>query len=474
VIPLSAAEAGAALGLRPLRSDVCAVSTDSRNLRPGDLFIALRGEVHDGHGFVEAALNAGAAGAVVERGFAAPEEHRERVYQVPDTLAALSALARAVRSKSRARVIGVTGSVGKTSTKDILRTLAAMAGPVLATNANENNEVGVPLTLLRLEAGTAVAVIEMGMRGEGQIASLASIARPHVGVITKVAPVHLELLGSLERIAAAKAEMLGGLEPDGVAVVPLSAPYSLGELEARAARVIRFGFGQGEEAAEVWGRAGPVVGGKRLLEVDWGRGRGAVELTWSSRHRLENAIGAIAAAYAAGLDPLLLLEYLPETVFTPLRGDEFEVDGILVLDDTYNANPAAMRSALDTLRDRAGERGGRAVAVLGDMLELGPGADGFHREVGLYAAECGVEILWALGQYSRAMVEAFWDGARLEPDARYLPRTQESDEECRALGVELAFNLRRGDAVLVKASRGLRLERVVEGLREGLRERGPG
>jgi UDP-N-acetylmuramoyl-tripeptide--D-alanyl-D-alanine ligase len=467
MIPLDGEEAGRALGLAALAQPVVGVSTDTRTLQPGDLYVALRGERHDGHDFVDAAFAAGASGAVVQEGHGAAPL-RGPLYPVPDTLAALGALAAAVRSKSAARVLGITGSVGKTSTKDILRTLASVFGPVVATHANENNEVGVPLTLLRLEPGTASAVVEMGMRGRGQIAALASIARPQVGLITKIAPVHLELLGTLDEIAAAKAELLSQLQPAGVGVVPYSAPYEFDYFTAGDARVVRFGFGPGEEAADVWGAVRRGDGNKRVLELRWDEGEAEVELSWSSRHRFENAVGALAAAHAAGWDPAQCLAVLPETVFTPLRGDEFESGAVLVLDDTYNANPAAMRSALDTLRDRAGDRGGRAVAILGDMLELGPDAERFHREVGLYAADSGVDILWAVGAHSRAVVESFCSAVSARQEGRDLTDSHLEDEECREIGLRMGSRLRPGDAVLVKASRGLRLERVVEGLRRSL------
>lgn len=480
MIPLTAHEAGAALGLPRLCSDVPGVSTDSRRIRPGDLFVALVGEAYDGHDFVAPALAAGASGAVVlvdrapllaaglSSGSPAP-----CLYPVSDTVAALGVLARAVRRKSQARVIAVTGSVGKTSTKDLLRSLVAGYGPSVATEGNQNNEIGVPLTLLRLEVDTQVAVVEMGMRGRGQIAALAQIAEPDVGLITNVAPVHLELLGSLEEVGRAKAELLKGLRPGGAGVIPWGSSLLEGEASRAGRRIVRFGFGPGGEAADIWGELRRAAGGRRLY-LRWPEGQAELELPWTSRHRYENSVGAAAACWAAGLDLTLSLRDLAETVFTPLRGEEAWIGGTLILNDTYNANPPAMRAALDSLADRAGDVGGRAIAVLGDMLELGPEADRYHREVGIYAAECGVEALWGIGPQSKAMVEGFAAQAGAEADYRHLPSLGDEEIPGTSALTDLMLNLRPRDVVLVKASRGMRLERVVEVLREALVEREAG
>jgi UDP-N-acetylmuramoyl-tripeptide--D-alanyl-D-alanine ligase len=465
MIPLTAEEAGRALGLGPLAAPVTGVSIDSRTLRAGDLFVALRGEIHDGHDHLKEALDRRAGAAVVRLGFTAPADLPSRpLYHVPDTGAALGALGAAVRTKGRAQVIGVTGSVGKTTTKDILRTMASVAGSVTYTQANQNNEVGVPLTLLAMTDTDRVAVVEMGMRGLGQVALLSSWARPDVALITKVAPVHLELLGDLEKVARAKAEILSGLAPGGVGVIPWQAPFLEAEVATVNHPLMRFGFGPGEEAADVWGTLSS-GGGERRLRVRWPEGEAEVALPWASRHRFENAVGALAAVYAAGLDVGACLDVLPETVFTPLRGDETLVRGLLVLDDTYNANPQAMRTALDTLRDRAVEMGGRAVAVLGDMRELGEGSQGYHREVGLYAAESGVDLLWGVGQESRAMVDAYLSHPSLEGEARSLPLLPAEQEEVRLLAEELTLELKVNDVVLFKASRGVQLDRLVQELR---------
>jgi UDP-N-acetylmuramoyl-tripeptide--D-alanyl-D-alanine ligase len=465
VISLTAEEAGRALGCERLCAPVTGVSIDSRTIAAGDLFVALKGEAHDGHDHVQDALARGASGAVVREDFAQQASLPSScLYRVPDTGEALGALAAAVRMRSRAVVVGVTGSVGKTSTKDILRTMASTAGPVTYTLGNQNNEVGVPLTLFNLTEETRIAVVEMGMRGHGQIAQLSSWARPDVALITKVAPVHLELLGDLAQVARAKAEIFSGLSSRGIGVIPWQAPFLDVQVASADHPVVRFGFGPLEEAADVWGM---VVrdGSVRRLKVRWPEGEGEVKIPWASRHRFENAIGALAACRAAGLNVESCLQVLPETVFTPLRGDELLVGGVLILDDTYNSNPHAVRSALDTLKDRAAEMGGRAVAVLGDMLELGVDSQSYHREVGLYAAECGVDVLWAVGTESKALVQGYSTQAPAHACSRHVEGLDDGSMDAAEVANSLILRLRMNDVVLLKASRGVRLERVAAELK---------
>ena len=362
MIPLTAEEARDALGLASFPGAVEAVSIDSRTIRPGDVFVALRGERFDGHAFVAQALEAGAGVAIVSESWWGGPDAKElspalsaRVAPVTDTLAALGDLAGAVRRKSGAKVIAVTGSVGKTSTKDLIATMARRVGRVVSTSANQNNEIGVPLTLLSLEADTEVAVVEMGMRGAGQIAALARIAEPDVGVVTNIHPVHLELLGSLEGIAEAKAELIVELRAACTAVVPADcaplAPY----LAGIRCRTLRFALGPRHEDAEIWGLVtGRRAAGGVALAVRWPDSQAEVEIPFASRHRLENAMAAVAACYGAGLAVAECLPGMRDVVFTPARGDVVEVGPWSIIDDTYNANPAAVRAALDDLVDLAG------------------------------------------------------------------------------------------------------------------------
>jgi UDP-N-acetylmuramoyl-tripeptide--D-alanyl-D-alanine ligase len=488
MITLTAAEGAAALGLETLPFSVQGVSIDSRSLRSGDLFVAIKGERFDGHDFVAQALDKGACGAVVEssrreccaavpacgRGAAAGlgRARAEALYPVDDTLTALGALARAVRRKSTATVIAVTGSVGKTGTKDLIAAMAARSGPTLATSGNQNNEIGLPLTLLALDSETAVAVVEMGMRGRGQIAALCRVAEPDVGVITNIHPVHLELLGSLEAIAEAKAEICQGVRAGGRVVLPVREPVLERVACAAGRAVVHFAAGLGREIAEVFvenkGRVG--AEGSRL-EFAWPGGRMTIDAPFSSRHKIENASAAAAAVFAAGLPLDRCLPGLADICFSPSRGDRIEAGGIYILNDTYNASPVSMHAALDELLAVATERNGRPVAILGDMLELGAESERYHRQVGRYAAEAGVKLLWGLGDRAKAMV----DGYRAVPGAFGADRNEaevELEDETRCGydpdvehgAVRLLGSLRRGDVVLVKASRALRLERVVEAI----------
>lgn len=469
MISLTAEEAAAALEVARVAQPVHGVATDTRTLRPGDLFVALRGETYDGHSFLASAFAAGAGGAVVESGASLGAGSgggqglpTERLYRVPDTRVALGTLARAVRRKSAARVLAVTGSVGKTSTKDLLRAAAGRFCPVIATEANQNNEVGVPLTLLRLVPETGVAVVEMGMRGRGQILELGRIAEPDVGLVTKIAPVHLELVGDLAGVAAAKGEVFRALRPGGVAVIPADEPLLEEQVERAGRRVVRFCYA-GCAPAEVKGRATHVSESRALLEIIWPEGEVEIEVPFSGRHRLENAVAALAACYAAGLPMAACAEGLPDAEFTPLRGDEYRVGDVVVIDDSYNANPTATRVALDDLVRRARDEKGRPVAVLGDMLELGPESRRYHREIGAYAAAVGVRSLIGVGPLSVAMVDGFGAVGGDPSAGRGRDGMHIADLES-GLATILA-RIRPGDVVLVKGSRSMRLERVVGELR---------
>ena len=342
---------------------VTGVKIDSRLVEPGDLFVA----IGQGKDFLAEARSRGAAATLVPK----------------DAFAAVGALGSAIRERSSARVVGITGSTGKTSTKDILRALCSAVARTVAAEASFNNELGVPLTLCRLEPDTEACVLELAMRGLGQIAALAEIARPQIGVITGVGPVHLELVGTVAAVAQAKAELIEALPPGGVAIVPSDvkelAPYLRREdLELRR-------FGPGDVlSAEVDGeRTNAVlsVGGREL------------ELTFNfvARHHLLNALAALHAYDALGLPLDRAHEGAAAIAFSRWRGEELPLDGGgLLINDAYNANPMSMRAALDHLADRAGPR--RRVAVLGDMAELGPDAPRYHLEVGRHASAVGVDV----------------------------------------------------------------------------------
>ncbi|HTX31682.1 MAG TPA: UDP-N-acetylmuramoyl-tripeptide--D-alanyl-D-alanine ligase [Solirubrobacteraceae bacterium] len=418
---------------------------DSREAGPDVLFIGLPGSQTDGGRFAGAALEAGAWGAIVA------EEHVESARQpgtggailvASDPLRALQRLATAWRRELGARVIGVTGSTGKTSTKDLLLTVLAPHVRTVASRANFNTEVGLPLEVLAAPAGTEVLVLEMAMRGAGQIAELAEIAEPDVGVIVSIGPVHLELLGTIEAIAAAKAELVAGLPSGATAVVPASEPLLEPHLRADVETIT---FGEG--------------GDVRLLDAEGDRLRiqapGGVidlEVSFTQAHLRRNLLAAVAAAGAVGVVPSGRVEL----ALTPGRGQRARLgSGVTLIDDCYNANPMSMRAALEDLAESArNEAGSRRVAVLGDMLELGPDEHGFHAEVGEQAAQAGVELLVTVGPRAAAMSEHF---------AGHVCSVQDAAEAATVVP-EL---LHTGDVVLVKGSRGVGLELVCRALRNG-------
>ena len=435
----------------PLRASV-----DSRTLAPGELFVGLRGEHVDGGTHAARALEAGAWGVLVtpEHAHAAVEATvagaggkgasgagspgaAGAVLSHPDPLAGLHALARAWRRELRVRgamVVAITGSTGKTSTKDILAALLGERLRVAASPQNLNTEVGLPLALLAAPADTELLVLEMAMRGAGQIAELTAIAEPDVGVIVNVGPAHLGLLGSLEAIAAAKAELIAGLAPGASAVVPAGEPLLAKHLRAD---VTTIAFGEGGEVSLIERRAD----GSVLI----GHGESEIELwpSFSQAHNLSNLLAAVAAARALGYTPRGRLDVR----FSAMRGQRVRLPGgAVAVADCYNANPMSMRAAIDELCESAP---GRRVAVLGDMLELGPEGPGMHREIGAHADARGVEVLVTVGPLAAEMRTSFRGESHAVADAR-------------AAGELLDGLLREGDTVLVKGSRGVGLEAVLE------------
>jgi UDP-N-acetylmuramoyl-tripeptide--D-alanyl-D-alanine ligase len=415
--------AGAAAG--PARAVI-----DSRAVEPGDLFVGLPGSQVDGGRFAAGALEAGAWGVLVAPSWS-DGLAGGAILAADDPLAALGSLARAWRRELGSAVIAVTGSVGKTSTKDLIAAVLSRQRSVVASRANFNTEIGMPLEILAAPAGTEVLVLEAAMRGFGQIAELAAICEPDVGVITNIGPVHLEQVGSLEGVARAKGELLAGMRDGGTAVVPageaLLDPYLRPGL-----RVRRFGDG-GDVVLD--GDA-VVADGERL----------DIELAFTARHQRRNALAAVAAALAVGVRPTGRVE----APTGALRGELVALpDGAVVINDCYNASPLSMRAALDDLAGR--EAAGRRVAVLGDMLELGAEEAALHRQVGSLAEEAGVELLVTVGPRAAAMLDTFDGEGYAVADAG----------EAAALTAEL---IGPGDVVLVKGSRGVGLEVVAPAL----------
>ncbi|MGH2454014.1 MAG: UDP-N-acetylmuramoyl-L-alanyl-D-glutamate--2,6-diaminopimelate ligase [bacterium] len=429
------------------------VSSDTRTLRSGDLFVALRGPRTDGHRFIGAAASKGAAGAVAAALANDLDLGAMPVFLVPDTLRALGAIAARYRRGLAAEVIGVTGSVGKTSVVLLTASVLGQRFRVVQSEENWNAEIGVPLTLLRAQAGTTqVIVTEMAMRGPGEIRDLVDLARPRIGIVTNVGEAHLGRLGSVEQIAAAKGELIEGLPADGVAILNADDPWT-DRLAARArCRVVRFGL---EGAEEV--RAESIRAGERTIafRLHAGEDSADVVLPLAGRHQVANALAAAAAGMALGVPAGLIGAGLERAAHPSRRLQIEEAGPLLILDDSYNASPRSVRAALEALAQIAGPR--RRVVVLGDMKELGDASADLHREIGREAARSGVALVVAVGPEAQALAE----GAREILSSAAVAHAADPDA---AIAV-LREALRPGDALLVKGSRAMGLEAVVEALR---------
>jgi len=433
------------------------VSIDSRTVAFGDLFIPLKG-ITDGHAYIADAIRAGAAGFLIERGTIAagmkPPAGALFAVEVADTLRAFQEIAKYYRTKLRATVVGITGSTGKTTTKDMLACLLATSMKAVSTAKNYNNEIGVPLTILEADSETSVLVIEMAMRGPGQIEELAGIAMPHIGVVTNIGEAHIELLGSQEEIARAKAELIEAIPPEGVTILNADCVWSTSISERTPARMVTYGIAGGDVRAsgidvDQLGRA------VFRLTIDDPSGY-LVRLAVPGRHNVYNALAAIAAGLELGLriDDMRLA--LAECKPSSMRMEVISVEpDVLILNDAYNANPVSMLAALSTLMDV--EAKGRRIAVLGDMLELGHISADAHRQIGEAVATLGADILVAVGTESQQMAEA---AVRSGMGHKAVIACANADTAAQVLG-QLVMER---DVVLVKASRGMGLEKVVESL----------
>lgn len=450
----SHAQAEAATGGRATAPfEATGIAIDSRQLQPGDLFVALSA-ARDGHDFVADALARGAAAAMVSR---IPQGVSGPCLVVPDVLAGLTALGAAGRARARARVVAVTGSVGKTSTKEMLREMLAEFGTVHAAEASFNNQWGVPVTLARLPAEADFAVVEIGMNHAGEILPLARLTRPHVALITAIAPAHIEHLGSLDAIAREKADIFRGLEPGGVAIWPADTPTA--PILAAAAGPAGQGFGvAGGELRLLSTRAGQgalvtrlQVGGLELL----------VRLVDAGPHFALNALGCLAVAQALGLDLALAAQALGRWQPPAGRGrretvllDAATGDSFTLIDDAFNANPVSMAAALDVLAAVAPGPGGRRVAILGDMLELGPSEIADHAALATHPAMGAIAVVHCVGPRMAHLHAALPPGRR----GRQVDRVED-------LGARLSRLVHPGDVVLVKGSKGSLVSRAVDLLR---------
>jgi len=434
-------------------ADATSVSIDSRAVEPGTLFVAMRGDRSDGHAFLGDALARGAAGALVER----DPEGASPAIVVDDTGRALLDLAADERAALHATVVGITGSTGKTCTKDLTAAVLAGRFTVRASPASFNNEVGVPLTILGADERTEAVVCEMGSRGIGHIAMLCAVARPRVGVVTNVGVAHLELFGSRENVARAKGELIEALPDDGVAVLNADDPAVRAYAELTSARRVTFGFGPDADVRAVDVALDDQARASFTLVA--GDDREPVELAVPGEHMVANALAAAACGVALGVTPAECASALKGAKVSAWRMETFTTaDGVHVINDAYNANPQSMDAALRTARLIARES--RLLAVLGHMAELGPIANEEHLRLGELVARIEVDRLITVGPEAREVQRAaVREGVALR-DAAHHDAIEDALRDLRE-------HVRPGDVVLIKASRVAGLERMAEALRDG-------
>jgi len=432
----------AELGLA-MQSDaqVTGWSVDSRTLRPGDLYFALRGPNHDGHAFIGEVLKKGAVGVVVDR----EVEVDAPLLRVSDSLAALQKLASSARREWGGDVVGVTGSAGKTTTKDVIAEMLSEAFKTAKTEGNLNNHVGLPLSLLRIDDQARIAVLEMGMNHAGEIRALAEIAKPNVGVVTNVGWAHMESFDSIDGIAAAKRELIEALPPDGTAVLNSDDARVAAFSTSHAGPVVTFGE---SEKADVRAEDVKFTEGGVTFRV----GATRFESPLTGRHSVSNLLAGIAVAGIYGIAPDRLTDRVRNIQPGKMRGERLQHRGILVFNDCYNSNPDAARAMLAVLRDTPAKR---RIAVLGEMLELGPWAEPLHRDVGSYAAECGIDVLVGLRGAACYMLDAAKRSGLRVDAAFFFDDPVPAGQLVRSLA-------QPGDAVLFKGSRGVHVERALE------------
>lgn len=436
------------------KGSVSGISTDSRTIRPGELFVPLRGPNFDGHDFLARALRNGAAACLSEEviaGFPIP------VIQVADTLKALGDLGQAARRRFDGPLVAITGSSGKTTSKEMLAGILGLTGPGLKTQGNYNNLIGLPLTLFQLQPECRWAVLEMGMSARGEIARLAEIGQPNVGIITNVGEAHLETLHGLDGVARAKGELFAALGPGCTAVI--NADDQRVAAIPVANGVTRLLYGLAPEAA-VWAENLRGKGSQVGFDLVVGGERRPVTLQVAGKFNVSNALAAAAAALALEVPLATIVKGLER--FRPVSGRMETVqleNGVTLIEDTYNANPLSMAAALRTLVEMNG--GSRCIAVLGDMLELGETATDLHRQIGTVAAGCA-DLLLVLGEHAEAVAAGAREAGLAEDRVRVLAGYEQAVELLQEL-------LQPGDRVLVKGSRGMRMERISSALRAGCR-----
>lgn len=438
----SLAEIAQALGLS-IQSDarITGWSIDSRTIAPGDLFFALRGPNHDGNAYVDEVLRKGAAAAVANEA-----KSGGPVLVVPDTLTALQNTAVWALKRWGGEVIGVTGSAGKTSTKDVIAALLAACMPAGKTIGNLNNNIGVPLSILRLPAEARVAVLEMGMNHAGEIRELCAIAKPRIGVVTNVGHAHIEAFESgIHGIAAAKRELIESLPADGIAVLNADDPLVSKFSAVHPGRTITFGI---DAPADV--RAENVEQSDRGAAFTVAGV--AFETALIGRHSVLNVLAGLAVASIYGIRPAQLTSVVKDLAPPAMRGQRLTHDGVVILNDCYNSNPDAARAMIDVLRETPAQR---RIAVLGEMLELGRWSESLHRDVGSYAARSGIDVLVGIRGEACHLVDAARRAGLAVDAAFFFPDAESAGEYLRTIA-------HAGDAILFKGSRGTHVEHALE------------
>jgi UDP-N-acetylmuramoyl-tripeptide--D-alanyl-D-alanine ligase len=453
------------ISFRQLKSGVRRLSTDSRDIRAGDLFVALKGERYDGRTFVGDAVKRGALGAILQGNGWTGELPAGRsskaaaaiMVGVPDPLIAYQQLAAHHRSRFRIPLVAVTGSNGKTTTKEMVARVLAERGSVLKTEGNLNNRIGVPQTLLGLARAHKAAVIEMGVDQKGQTARLCEIARPTIGLITNIGPDHLQFFGSMEGSAQAKGELLEYLPADGAIVLNADDAYYEYLASRAQCRIVSFGLSESAQVRATDVQADARRGQTFTLQLPGETRATKVMLPAHGLHNLSNALAAAAVGHAQGLSGATIAKGLARFKPAAMRSQVVTARGIRIINDAYNANPASMKAAIALLAEMA--NGGRTIAVLGDMLELGAEEQAMHQDVGTYVATHGISVLVACGGLSRHIAQ----GARAAGIAAARVHEVADSAAAAAAARRLA---RAGDVVLVKGSRGMKMEKVVERLTE--------
>lgn len=425
-------------------------SIDSRTVQPGDLFFALRGPNHDGNAYLDQAFSKGASAAIANlESFDLPPlaTASRDVLRVPDSLGALQHIASWARDQWAGQVVGVTGSAGKTTTKDVIAAMLAVNIDVAKTVGNLNNHIGLPISILRLPSTTQVAVLEMAMNHAGEIRRLCEIARPNIGVVTNVGHAHMEAFDSIQGVAAAKRELIESLPANGIAVLNADDPLVLPFRDKHRGRTITYGMSPGCEV-----RAENVEQTPEGVRFTVNGVRFASPL--HGFHSVLNFLAGIAVAGLFGIRPQQLTEVIRDLAPGPMRGERILHNGILILNDCYNSNPDAARAMIDVLRDTQAKR---RIAVLGEMLELGRWSGALHRDVGSYVAAQGIDVLVGIRGAASNLVDAAKEAGQAVNAAFFFQSPEEAGDHLRKIA-------REGDAILFKGSRGTHVEKALERL----------